>query len=96
MKLPQLCHQHLHLILKNRYYAGGLGIRFSGGFTVSVESVHEFENEIFIQILEILPGARCAATENITYPSTTAILIKKTNKPFKGSILKATYDCSWI
>lgn len=73
--------------------AGGLGIRSSGGFTVSVESVHEFENEIFIQVLEILPGAHCVVTMGITYPS-TAILIKKTNKPFKSSVLKATHDCS--
>jgi len=73
--------------------AGGLGIRVSGGFAVSVESVHEFENEIFIQVLEIIPGAHCAVITSITYPS-TAILIKKTSKPFKFSILKATYDCA--
>lgn len=72
--------------------AGGLGIRSSGGFTVSVESVHEFENEIFIQVLEILPGVHCVVTAAITYPS-AAILIKKTNKPFKSSVLKATHDC---
>jgi hypothetical protein len=68
---------------KYQVLAGGLGVKPSSGYTLSVESVSELENTIDVHVINIEPGSDCFRfLQQLTYPSVT-VLIKKTNKPFR-------------
>jgi hypothetical protein len=73
--------------------AGGLGMQSHGGAFLTVETVQELENSISVHVLLVRPGPDCTLPAVISYPS-TAILIKKTDKPFSFSVSNLVDECS--
>ncbi|MEQ1637352.1 MAG: protease complex subunit PrcB family protein [Methylococcales bacterium] len=72
--------------------AGGVGVKSSGGYVVSVASVDEVEDSVYIHVLNVSPGAGCPVTLMVKYPS-TAILIKKATKPIRFFVTNVTSEC---
>ncbi|SDY34599.1 hypothetical protein [Nitrosomonas halophila] len=83
---PLIDFQNFQLI------AGGLGMRPHIGDRLLIESVHELEDEIIIQVLEVRRTGYCIVLPALSYPSAT-ILIRKTHKPIRISSAIATDDC---
>lgn len=75
-----------------RVVAGGIGVRTSGGHSVSISKVVETTDTVYIEVLVIKPGINCLVTANITYPS-AAILIRKSDKQISFSSTELTQDC---
>ncbi|BCG64381.1 MAG: hypothetical protein methR_P2154 [Methyloprofundus sp.] len=73
--------------------AGGLGMQSHGGAFLTVETVQELENSISVHVLLVRPGPDCTLPAVISYPS-TAILIKKTDKPFSFSVSNLIDECT--
>jgi hypothetical protein len=73
---PQIDFEHYQMV------TGGIGIRGSGGYSVFITNVYEFDTEVDLEVLEISPGPGCIVTAAIDYPSAT-ILIKRTSKSIK-------------
>ena len=72
--------------------AGGLGFKSSNGTTVSIESVIELYNIIYVNAVSTRTGVNCMAGAQVTYP-TVAILIKKTAKKIKIYLSEAIINC---
>lgn len=73
--------------------SGGLGIRFSGGYYLAIESVKQFEEAMYIHVFDVIPGSGCLVTMALTYPSMT-ILVKKTTAPIKFTVSKLINQCA--
>lgn len=72
---------------------GSIGVRSSGGYSVSVEKVYELSDAIIaINVIVTRPGSYCVVAAMVTYPS-TAILIKKTTKPIQFYSSQFTQEC---
>ncbi|MES3008438.1 MAG: protease complex subunit PrcB family protein [Pseudomonadota bacterium] len=72
--------------------AGGLGYRNSGGDRLSIESVIDAGDRVYVSALAVSAGAGCAVTMAVTYP-TVAIMIRKADKPISVFLGKAVSDC---
>jgi len=88
IQAPQIDFEQYQLI------TGGLGEKYSGGYSVVVDRVDDLGNAIYISVLEVSPGNGCVVTTGFTYPS-TAILIKKSNNPLKFYITKVIQECAF-
>lgn len=73
--------------------AGGLGLRSSGGYTLAIDSVRQFEDVMYIHVLDIRPGPGCVVTAALTYPSIT-VLVKKTETPIRYSVSELIASCA--
>jgi len=71
---------------------GSIGFRSSGGYSVSVEKIHELNDAVAIDVIVTKPGSNCVVPAMVTYPS-TAILIKKTTKPIRFYSSQFTLEC---
>jgi hypothetical protein len=78
---------------KFQILTGGLGVKPSSGYILSVENVIELDDVIEIHVFDIRPGANCVTFAALTYPSTT-ILVEKTDKPFRFSVSQLVDECS--
>lgn len=85
---------------KYQILTGGLGIKRSPSFIdyiLSVEKVTQTETEIVVHILNVAPSGAClkAIDNSFDYPNypATAVLVKKTDKPFRFEISNSTTDC---
>ncbi len=72
--------------------AGGLGVQSHGGSLLVVEEVQELEGSIAVHVLLVRPSSNCLLPMVISYPS-TAILVKKTDKPFTFSVSQLVDEC---
>ncbi len=77
---------------KYQVLAGGLGMQSHGGSFLTVKSVQELERSISVHVLLVRPGKNCIVPAVISYPS-TAILVKKTDKPFSFSVSNLVNEC---
>ncbi len=75
-----------------RIITGGIGIRPSGGYSVSINKVIESNDAVYIDALVIKPGDNCLVTAQITYPSIT-IMIRKSDKPISFFARELTQEC---
>ncbi|MCB0173117.1 MAG: protease complex subunit PrcB family protein [Nitrosomonas sp.] len=75
-----------------RVVTGGIGVRTSGGHSVSISKVVETTDAVYIEVLVIKPDGNCLVTANITYPS-AAIMIRKSDKPISFSSTELTHIC---
>lgn len=75
--------------------AGGLGVRSSIGDRLLIEDVHEMDDVVIIQVLEVHRAGACLVLPALSYPSAT-ILIKRTNKPIRISVSTALDECDFI
>lgn len=62
------------------------------GDRLLIESVHEPEDEIIIQVLEVRRTGYCIVLPALSYPSAT-ILIRKTPKPIRIASAAASDNC---
>lgn len=85
---PQIDFEHYQIV------AGGLGMRASGGYAVLVANVDETDEAVYLQVLELNPGSGCLVTMALTYPS-TAILLKKSDKPIHLTMTKLINECAF-
>ena len=84
---PKLDFNHYQVI------AGGLGLRFSGGYSLSIDSVHTSEDAMTIHLLDIRPGVRCLVTMGLTQPTIT-IMVKKTDNPIHYIVSEVIFPCA--
>lgn len=84
---PKLDFNHYQVI------AGGLGTRISGGYALSIQSVHISETAMTLHVLDITPGVQCLVTMGITQPTVT-VMVKKTDKPIRYIISDVVAPCS--
>ncbi len=73
--------------------AGGIGVRPSSGFELSIYRVDEFTDYLLIHVFIVSPGPDCGVGAVITYPYTAA-QIKKTDKPLRFAFSYLTRFCS--
>ena len=71
---------------------GGLGLQMSGGFSLSIRKVIEYNDSLLVDVLIMKPGENCLVAMALTYPS-VAVLIKKTTKPLQFVFTNLTVDC---
>ncbi len=76
----------------HRVLTGGLGVRSSGGYFLSIEKVTELDDVIDIHILEVSPGSNCLSFAALTYPS-TSIMVRNSNKPFRFTVSHLVNEC---
>lgn len=55
---------------------GGLGLQMSGGFSLSIRKIIEYNDLLLVDVLIMRPGENCVVTAALTYP-TVAVLTKK-------------------
>ena len=84
--LPEIDFENFQLI------AGGIGVKSTGGNSLLVQGIYEFDHDIVIYILDVIPGAHCSAIAVIDYPM-TAFLIRKTEKPLSFHVQQAKIEC---
>jgi hypothetical protein len=73
--------------------AGGLGmVGNTAGPRLVVERVDELTNQILVSVLIVTPIPGCLGLDAVHYP-TTAIVIRKTDKPVQIHSSSATTDC---
>ncbi|NOQ15496.1 MAG: hypothetical protein GQ581_00380 [Methyloprofundus sp.] len=72
--------------------AGGLGMHSAGGTLLVVDKVQELGDSIAVHVLIVRPSSNCLLPMVISYPS-TAILVKKTDKPFTFSVSQLVKEC---
>lgn len=84
--LPGIDFESFQLIV------GGIGVKSSGGNSLLVQGIYEFDHDIVIYILDVIPGAHCSAIAVIDYPM-TAFLIRKTEKPLSFHVQQAKIEC---
>jgi hypothetical protein len=75
--------------------AGGLGVRSSIGDRLLIEGVHEMDDVVIIQVLEVRRAGTCLVLPALSYPSAT-ILIKRTDKPIRVLVSTALDECDFI
>lgn len=85
--LPVIDFENFQLIV------GGIGARSTGGNSLLVQGIYESDHDITIYILDVTPGAHCAAIAVIDYPM-AAFLIRETGKPLNFYVQRAQKDCS--
>lgn len=74
--------------------AGGVGVKPSSGFEISIYKVYEFTDYMLINVFIVSPGPDCTAGAVITYPYAAA-QIKKTDKLLRFSVSYLTHFCSF-
>ncbi len=77
---------------KFQILTGGLGVKPSSGYILSVENVIELDDVIEIHVFDVRPGTNCVTFAALTYPSTT-VLVEKTDKPFRFSVSQLVDEC---
>ncbi len=85
--LPEIDFEVFQLIV------GGVGVRGTGGNSLQVTGIYEFDNDISIYVLDASPGDHCSAITVIDYPM-TAFLIRKTDKPIGFNVHSAKISCA--
>ncbi len=73
--------------------AGGLGVHGAGGTLLVVDKVQELDHSIAVHVLIVRPSSNCLLPMVISFPS-TAILVKKTDKPFTFSVSQLINECA--
>ena len=70
----------------------GVGVRPSGGYSVSIDSVREVGGVTAVEYTETQPGPRCVVTLALTHPY-TVVRVPRTETPgeFKGTL--RTHNC---
>ena len=84
---PKLDFDHYQVI------AGGLGLRFSGGYSLAIENVYTTKNAMTIHLLDIHSGVRCLVTWGFTQPTIT-IMVKITDKPMRYIVSEVITPCA--
>lgn len=51
-----------------------MGLRSTGGYSISVEGVFESTDGIYVRVLESVPGSRCGTTQALTAPVTVVTI----------------------
>lgn len=69
-----------------------MGSQSSGGYSVEISKVIEYDVQIVIYATKSSPGSNCGTISVITYP-TKIIAIPKTDKPVKFEISKKIDSC---
>jgi hypothetical protein len=69
-----------------------LGMKPTGGFSVSIRSVVEDSSRITVNVVAVSPGKNCMVTLTTTNPI-ALILIAKTSKPVQFSTTRAELPC---
>lgn len=69
-----------------------MGTQSSGGYSVEINKVIEYNDQIVVYAIENSPGFNCATTSVISYPS-QFVTTPKTNKPVKFEISKKINQC---
>lgn len=85
--LPGIDFENFQLIV------GGIGVRGTGGNSLLVQGINEFDHNISIYILDVTPGTHCSAIAVIDYPM-AVFLIRKTEKPLNFYVQHAKTECS--
>jgi hypothetical protein len=75
--------------------AGGLGVRYYIGDRLLIEGVHEMDDVVILQVLEVRKTGICLVLPALSYPSAT-ILIKRTDKPIRISVSTVLDECDFI
>ena len=57
-----------------------MGRQSTGGYLITIPAVHEHEGRIFVEVVEVSPGAGCLTTQALTAPA-TAIKIEARDDP---------------
>jgi PrcB C-terminal len=70
-----------------------VGLKPTGGYAVSISSIREQDAGVLVSVLDVGPGAGCAVTSIVTYPSVYA-LIPKTDEPVRFQISQVKTDCN--
>ena len=72
--------------------AGGLGIRPSRASRLSVESVINAGDTVFVNLLWVVAGQYCASPASTEYP-TTVMLIRKSDKQLTFHLDEVVHEC---
>lgn len=57
-----------------------MGRQTTGGHLITIPAVHEHEGELFVEVVEVSPGAGCMTTQALTAPA-TAIKVEARDDP---------------
>lgn len=57
-----------------------MGRKTTGGYLITIPAVHEYEGELFVEVVEVSPGAGCMTTQALTAPA-TAIRVEARDDP---------------
>ena len=77
---------------KNEVLAIFDGTHSSGGYGVSVQTVHEVQGNRVVAIERTVPGVSCSVTENITSPF-VMIQLPKSSLPISREETERTVEC---
>jgi hypothetical protein len=57
-----------------------MGRQSTGGYSITIPTVHEHEGNLFVEVVEVSPGPGCLTTQALTAP-TTAIKVEARDDP---------------
>ncbi|MCX8035101.1 MAG: protease complex subunit PrcB family protein [Candidatus Dojkabacteria bacterium] len=71
------------------------GPKPSGGYSLSITDVKEYENKLVIEIVENSPGKNCMSIQMITYPW-AGVKFEKTKKKIEFRVEQKKIDCEGV
>ncbi len=70
------------------------GQKNTGGYSIEITSMKEFDDYIEVNVKEISPGEGCLVTEALSSPY-HIVEVKKTNKEIRFNIRQETTECDY-